>query len=364
MSATDAEISAISASSLATAGVEVPYPPSWLNRLLVWIDRLPGPTWAPYLIFGLLTATAGQAIFWRAGILPVGELDPAQVFWGIYLPAQLWVIEHLDGVARRALAGFRPAIEIDDGEARRIEYELTVIPAVPARMIGLAILPITLLGYVLDPVASGVAGYDPITLVARALSEWFVGAVLVVFIYHTLRQLRLVSRLYARVGRIDLFQPRPLYAFSRLTSRTSIALLVLIASGLAASPGFLTSDVFWTIWAPWLVGVPILAVAVFVVPLYGMHLRLAAEKDRVQAASDLRLKAIMDELNDAAEARDVARADGLQKLLAGQLSQRDVHGRLPTWPWSGGTLRGFLSALLLPIVVFLIQRALVVLLPS
>ncbi len=30
--------------------------------------------------------------------------------------------------------------------------------------------------------------------------------------------------------------------------------------------------------------------------------------------------------------------------------------KLPTWPWSAGTLRGFASALLLPIAVFLVQR--------
>ena len=361
MSASEVEIAATPYASPGGIGA---YPPSWLNRLLRWIDRLPGPTWWFYLAFAVVTAILGQVIFWRAGIQPVGQIDPAQVFWGVYLPAQLWIIGYLDGVAREALTAFRPALEMSDDEARRLEYELTVIPALPALIIGLAVLPVTLVGYVVDPVASGIEGYDAITLAARAASEWFVGAVLLVFVYHTLRQLQLVSRLHARVGRIDLFQPRPLYAFSRLTSRTGMALLVLIASGLAASPGFLTSDVFWTIWAPWLIGVPVLAIAVFVVPLYGMHLRLAAAKDTVPGQANLRLRTILDELNAAADARDVARAEGPQKLLSGQLSQREVHARLPTWPWSGATLRAFLSALLLPIAVFLIQRALVALLPS
>ena len=36
------------------------------------------------------------------------------------------------------------------------------------------------------------------------------------------------------------------------------------------------------------------------------------------------------------------------------LRERVVH--LPTWPWSPQVLRGFLSALLLPVIVYLITR--------
>ena len=38
--------------------------------------------------------------------------------------------------------------------------------------------------------------------------------------------------------------------------------------------------------------------------------------------------------------------------------QRDVLAKLPTWPWSVGTLRGFVTAILLPLVLFLIQMLL------
>ena len=38
--------------------------------------------------------------------------------------------------------------------------------------------------------------------------------------------------------------------------------------------------------------------------------------------------------------------------------QRDLIARVPTWPWSIGVLTGFMSAILLPIALFLIQRVL------
>ena len=83
MSASEVEIAATPYASPGGIGA---YPPSWLNRLLRWIDRLPGPTWWFYLAFAVVTAILGQVIFWRAGIQPVGQIDPAQVFWGSTCP--------------------------------------------------------------------------------------------------------------------------------------------------------------------------------------------------------------------------------------------------------------------------------------
>jgi hypothetical protein len=47
------------------------------------------------------------------------------------------------------------------------------------------------------------------------------------------------------------------------------------------------------------------------------------------------------------------------------LQQRDVLAKLPTWPWSTGTFRAVLSAILLPLFLFLLQALLArVLLPA
>lgn len=64
------------------------------------------------------------------------------------------------------------------------------------------------------------------------------------------------------------------------------------------------------------------------------------------------------EVNRDADARELARADGLNKTLATMLQQRDVLAKLPTWPWSTATLRTFVTAIFLPIALFLIQRLL------
>ena len=52
------------------------------------------------------------------------------------------------------------------------------------------------------------------------------------------------------------------------------------------------------------------------------------------------------------------RIDALNKALASLLQERDFVGRLSTWPWDSSTLRAVLSAVALPIVLFLLTRAL------
>ena len=53
---------------------------------------------------------------------------------------------------------------------------------------------------------------------------------------------------------------------------------------------------------------------------------------------------------------DLSRADAWSKTLANLQIEGEILAKLPTWHWSTGTLRGFASALLLPITLFLIQR--------
>ena len=103
-------------------------------------------------------------------------------------------------------------------------------------------------------------------------------------------------------------------------------------------------------------GFPLFAVVIFAGPLLGMHRRLAAARAELQGAADDRLQVIIAALHADIDAMDLGRADGLQKALGSLLQEREILARLPTWPWSAGTIRGFASALFLPIALFLIQR--------
>jgi hypothetical protein len=60
---------------------------------------------------------------------------------------------------------------------------------------------------------------------------------------------------------------------------------------------------------------------------------------------------------DAARLAQV-RVDGLNKAFASLLQEREFLLRQSTWPWDTGTFRAVASAVLLPVVLFLVTRAL------
>jgi hypothetical protein len=339
------------------SGDDRPYQRSWVNVIVDGVVRLPGPSWVAFLAITVALALLSLPQTWVAGLVPVGTIDPTQAFWGAAMGIVLWLYHYLDGVARAAVDAFRPATTVSEAAFARLRYELTVVPARPAAVILLLSVVLTPVYYIADPVASDVVGYSPIALLFRYVSEVFFGSLVFVLIYHSLRQLRAVSRAYAQATRIDLFHPRPLYGFAGLTARTGIAVLLVIVVPSLLTPAIFTTDSVW-IWASYMgLGVAA-ALAVFVLPLRGVHSRLVVEKQRLQFAAEDRLKAILAELARDVDAVDLSRADAVNKTLGSLIQQREVLARLPTWPWSPGTLRGFVSIILLPIALFLAQRIL------
>ncbi len=331
--------------------------PSWVNRLIARVDRLPGPSLAWYAAAATIGALGASALGWVSGAVPAGTVSPQQAYYGALPIALLWTIHHLDGTARRALETFRPALVLDDQGYDRLRDELTIVPRRGVWIVTLLMIPFTLGYYAADPVGTGVAGITTLALAVRAVNETLVSILFVVLIYHTLRQLGAVARIHAQATRVDLFEPAPLYAFSRLTSRTAILILLLAFSSVAVDPSSWTSmsPVFSVSWSAAVLAV---AIAAFTLPLMGMHERIAVEKRRLESEAGRRLTEVIATLHAAVDSGDLGQADGLNKLLASLMAERDLVGRLRTWPWQPGTIGAVASAIVLPIVLFLATRLL------
>jgi hypothetical protein len=230
---------------------------------------------------------------------------------------------------------------------------LTVVPRRPAAVLLVAAVALSLSSYAADPVGAQVVGYPPVALAIRAVYESAISWVVLVLLYHTIRQLRLVSRIHASAARIDLFQPSPLYAFSRLTSQTAIGLILLQSPSILFISWTEPTAIFGVVW----IGlIAIIATAAFVLPLQGMHDRIAAEKERLQADAGNRIEATIGVIHGSVDARDFSQADQLQNALAALIAERDLVKRLPTWPWEAGTLGAVASAVLLPIGLWVLTR--------
>lgn len=335
-----------------------PYAPSWIHPLSDAIDWLPGPRWVAYAGIAVIAALLQHAQYWSTGQAPVGTIDRVNTYWGLVVAALLWAPGHLERSALASFERFRDALRVSDDEADRLGYELTVIPGRLSQVITILAAAMTILSFVADPIGTSTAGLSPVMLVLAFTIQTFVAAAFLQVVYRLVRQTRLVREILDRYVEVDIFRPGPLHAIATLTARPGALLTLLLASIVVVVP--VTSDpvAFLIAWGPFLFVPPLIAIGAFIAPLTGAHTRLEVQKDRLQDATEQRIRGLLDDLERDVDARDLARVDGYHKALTTLLVERDVLAKLPTWPWSTATLRGFVSTILLPLSLFVVQQVL------
>jgi hypothetical protein len=330
------------------------YSPSWIDRFTNWVERLPLPNWAFYLGLWLLLFAAETLIHWYDGSYPSGVFYPFHLVLAGTIPYTLAFIHYLDKCAESALLKFRPALDVTDSEYAELHYQLTTLPrrqTVIASLIGVGVAALAL---ALAPeswsrpavfVSSSLSmGF---TIILTIMMWWLVGA----FAYHTAHQLRLVSRIYARHTRINLFKLIPLYAFSDLSARTTLGLLLALYAWYAVLPDTFsrTGNIISAVVANVIAGL------VFVWPFLGIHRLLADEKERLLGQSAQRLETAIAELHTRMDSNQLEGIENLVKGMEGLEINHKAVSRISTWPWAPETPRGLVAALLFPLIVFVGQ---------
>lgn len=333
----------------------MPYAASYIDRFLGWVERLPIPYALTYLALFVLHVVVNVALSWLDGWLPVGEFSPILLLYPVWLWGTLAIMTYLDRTAREALADFGILLDLDDDAMRRLEYEFTTMPragVLLSAVIWSVVYAMFMYWIAGDFIAAyGLGTVAAVLMVAQGLVTYAIGGVIY---YHSIRQLRLVRHTVNRVEQFDLFRLDPVYAFSVLTSRTGIGWVLLLTATLLLFP-------------IQLVGVPVLitlgiqvalAILAFALPLQVVHRRLSAEKRRLQADHDRRLKSTLARLHERVDGADLAEISEVNDAIAGLNSEREILARIQTWPWRAGLLTGFLSIVILPIALFIIQLVL------
>lgn len=345
-----------------------PYAPSWLDSLVGWIERVPGPAWLPFSVIAvfILAFIALEAALSSRGLF--GQ-QPAYFGYALIHFYPLAAYYYVSRGARSSWDAFRPATDFDDDHAQRMQLELSTTPARPVAVITvIAALSYGALMLAL-PEGLDLVGHPPSFVVLRVISEtlWF-APVAAIVAYFLFRQLRIVSRLHRSVVNLDLLEPAPLHAMANLTARSAFVLLIFQLVAFLPLPNLSETARLAVIFitAPFLV----LTAAAFFVPLRGLHALLDAERRRLHSDVSARISSTIATLHRAVDEEtagprdadawrvDQNRADALTKTLASLLQERDFVSRLSTWPWDPSTLRAVLSAVALPIVLFLLTRVL------
>jgi hypothetical protein len=327
-----------------------PYPASVVDRFLAWVDRLPGPAWTFYLLLLAVLIIIFNGLAWIDGSLRFPTLEVYRSSVPVYPVASLALVHYLNGVARRALAAFRPALGVGDSEYGRLEYMLVTLP----RRGTWATLALSLVFTAADinftPYLVALFRRSPWVAIVEFVVYAFVFGMIAVFFYHIIRQLRMVSRIHASATDINLFRLTPLYAFSNLTAQTGISLLLMDYFGVLTDPASFENLALIVLN----IAASLVAVVCFILPLRGMHDRIVAEKNRLRAQCSARLEATIERLYARADSQDLAEVDRLNQLMVSLVTTREIIEKIPTWPWEPGTLMTFISVFILPFVVGLI----------
>jgi hypothetical protein len=305
------------------------------------------------MILQAAVATPEQA----AALAGQPQLLASIVYYSALPFGVLALISRLDTAVAGALGMLRPSLGWSEADAARALDEMTRIPAGPTWVVTAFAFVATGVGLALDPVGSGIVGDSPIALVSRFLWESVITALFLVLIYHTIRQLRAMGRLHESIEAIDLFDQAPLFSVSSVSSTTAIGLVVLLVPSVFLIPSGAGAS-YLMLTAAWYLFALAVAAGSFFLPLRGVHARLATEKERLQSEVGRRMSAAIGELNAAIDAGDRERVGSSQQSLSALTSQRELIAKLPTWPWSAAALTRFLSAVLLPIGLWLVTRVL------
>ena len=329
-----------------------PYPPSFVDRITASVLRLPVPFWVTYLVLFLVSGLLNNALGWWDGWLPLYSLDPVNFLFPLWLFAPLAIITHLDRLALNSLREFNQILQLPDDDLHKLEYEFTNMPA--RTVIANGILwffffsLVQYAGFDGFYVANGVGLAATIFgVVFGYVANWFGSAIYL----HTYRQLRLVNRTVKLVRRFNLFDLEPVYAFSRVTAQTGLAWVFLLAGTTLFFPIELTNILIILLN----VAMIIFAISAFVLPLWAVHRGLVGEKRRLLAARDRRVSATLARLHSSLDDNQLDEIGKLNTAMSGLITEREVLERIPTWPWRAGTFSRFLSAIVLPIFLFLVQ---------
>jgi hypothetical protein len=254
-------------------------------------------------------AFLNNAVRWLDGSLAVGSFIPIRVLDAGYVVIFLALYNHLSLVAKRSFEVFQPVL-------------LDVLTS----LISIAFLyAVTIFSF----------------------------SCMFALLFQTIRQLRRVNDLHQRADKIDLFQLEPVHAFSSLTARTGIGLILFIVySGLVESSNITDANLAG------LVIFGVLAVFVFTLPLLGMRKRLKIEKAQLIGDVNERIKVTIGRIHDQVDSNQHEKVGELRTAMSALIEERNLIAAISTWPWDPSTLRGFASTLLLPIFLWLITSLL------
>ena len=333
-----------------------PYERSWIDAMTERIAALPVPEGVVYIALAIGAATILTLAQWAAGGYPVGTVRPTQLLLGLAAGAFPWLVRRFNLRAARAFEALDPLLIVDTDQRADLEFRLTNLPRTPTLVVGLAIVVLSLTRFATSQPRAQALFLTSQTITAAISLVVLVGLAFVgsAIIAKSVYQAWMIHRITTRDIRIGLFEIARLYGFSTLTGMMAATLVV---SGLLFS---LTEPTLVSAFDPIAFGSLAfgltLALAVFALPLVGVHNRLVAEKERLRSITRQSIGIATTELHRVVAANELPAMDPLNKAITSlDIEYRSINDA-PTWPWRSDTFRWVIGVLMIPFALFLLQQ--------
>lgn len=336
-----------------------PYSASLIDRLNARIAAWAVPSWLAFAAAGLVLIAVQLIVMQIEGRRLDGDLLPVILFNSFFGPFLLALIDLLDRQAAAATEAMRPVLDMTAAEYERCRYGLANMPARPVLAAGSATLILVILTEQLSAAPARYAALEllPVFNAVFQIIDKSSAFLFGVFVYHTIRQLYQVTIINGRYIRLDLFNLTPLQGFSRLTATTAVGLIAGVYGWMVINPDLFSDPLILAFVA----ASTVLAAAVFILPLYGLHRQMERAKDRMLGALDRDFAEVFPQFNRAFHDGDQATLDRLNGTIASLEIQRNRILAFPTWPWKPETAQFALTAITLPLLLavlqFLVERA-------
>ena len=337
---------------MATAAIEQrTYRPHFIHAFFAGLDRLPWPSWLSLLLLLPAIGILQHLVAYSKGLLAWGEVNFDLATAGYWLIGPLLLVLYMLKAGKEPWEDIQPLLNLSEEEYVSIYFNFFTIPTRSGNVI-------FLIGGLLGAL-NGIADMAVAPAVDYAFPElrigiWITGsAVLVLVLFQLIRQLSGIKKVYSSAVRADIFHQQPLYGFPRYTAMMGIwifiygylAPVILDPTAFASQTSILTTA---------LIGP--LVLLLFYLPLAGMHNRLVREKEALLQETGSRIRTILREIHQAAfEEKEFSSTGAMIAVHTVLLKEKEAIQDLSTWPWRPGTVRGLLSALLLPVLLSILR---------
>lgn len=336
---------------------KVTYTPSWVDRLTDWVRQRPKANWLYYAFLATLLLVLQTAVAWIEGVIPFGSFLPVPIFMSIVYALFPGLIHYFDDRAKSSLASLRPLLMINENGYLQIQHRLTTLPSARTLLAGLFAIAFALL---VETIGSGpyrleVLDSYPISAGVLRVIYLLSWALFGTFIYHMAHQLQGVNRVYSHYTRINLFRMKPLYGLSRLTAITAAGFTLIPYTWLLINPDININDpIIFVIYLM----VLLVAIVVFLLPQLGIHKLQAEKKAKLLGEARQRYESMLLKMHKRIDEDDIQGFDEIHFAISTLEMEIAMLKRIPTWPWQPETVRWLITALVIPLGVWLMQYAL------